>query len=286
MEAGAGGKSRFGAVLRVGVFALLEYAGLLLFAPILVPLAGYFGGAALTTFCSALLANTAAMRIWERGPLTGIGFGWNRAARHNLLLGLGAGAGAAILVLLPPLVTGAATIEADAGRPFHWPTFLFVTVALLFGAVGEEMLFRGYGFQVLIYTLGPYATILPISVLFGLSHAGNSNVTPLGVVNTMAWGVVLGVAFLRSRDLWLATGIHFGWNWVLPVFGAKLSGFTMGAGGYVMRWTAGPLWSGGEYGPEGGLLTSVVTVLLMFFLLRGPIRRQRSWLLRDEETGA
>jgi 2-hydroxychromene-2-carboxylate isomerase len=52
-------------------------------------------------------------------------------------------------------------------------TFVFVTVILIFGAAGEEILFRGYGFQVLLRSIGPFATILPVGVLFGALHAGN-----------------------------------------------------------------------------------------------------------------
>ena len=44
---------------------------------------------------------------------------------------------------------------------------------LIFGAAGEEMLFRGYGFQILLQRFGPFTTILPVGVLFGALHACN-----------------------------------------------------------------------------------------------------------------
>ena len=40
------------------------------------------------------------------------------------------------------------------------------SLLLIFGAVGEEMLFHGYGFQLLVGKIGVYATILPVSILF------------------------------------------------------------------------------------------------------------------------
>jgi membrane protease YdiL (CAAX protease family) len=144
----------------------------------------------------------------------------------------------------------------------------------MFGAVGEELLFRGYGFQKLLAHLGPFATILPVGVLFGAAHSNNLNATALGLVNTVGWGVLLGYAFLRSGDLWLPIGLHYGWNFVLPMFGANLSGFTMGVTGYAMHWNAGDLWSGGAYGPEGSLLTLFVLVLLAVFLVNSPLRPQ------------
>ena len=48
----------------------------------------------------------------------------------------------------------------------------------------------------------------------------------------MLFGVLFGYAYLRTSALWLPIGLHFGWNVVLPLFGANLSGFTMGVTGY------------------------------------------------------
>jgi hypothetical protein len=183
--------------------------------------------------------------------------------------------------LLGPILVRAADLEPVPNEPFRWPSALFVSIVLLFGAVGEEMLFRGYAFQVLVKAIGPFATILPVSVLFGLAHSDNLNFSWLALINTMLWGVVLGYAFILSGDLWLPIGLHFGWNWTLPWFGANLSGFTMGVTGYSMHWKIGGLWSGGAYGPEGGLLTSVTVVAVFFYLQKAPIQHQEAFLLQE-----
>jgi hypothetical protein len=172
-----------------------------------------------------------------------------------------------------------ADFEPVPNERLHWPSLLFVSILLLFGAVGEEMLFRGYGFQVLVKGIGPFATILPVAVLFGLAHSQNLNFGPLALFNTILWGVVLGFAYLRSGDLWLPIGLHFGWNWSLPLLGANLSGFTMDVTGYAMHWKTGGLkiWEllgGGAYGPEGGLLTTAVAIGLFFYVLKAPVQQQ------------
>ena len=154
---------------------------------------------------------------------------------------------------------------------------------LLFGAIGEEMLFRGYGFQVLMNTLGPFATILPVGVLFGVAHSGNQNFTGMGLANTIGWGILLGAAFYRSGDLWLPIGIHFAWNWTLPLFGVNLSGFTMGVTGLATRWHTTALWSGGAYGPEASILTTLVLFGLAYFLWKAPIEHQKAVLLGSLE---
>ena len=139
---------------------------------------------------------------------------------------------------------------------------------LLFGAIGEEMLFHGYAFQLLVRRMGAFATILPVSIIFGFAHMGNQNATMFGIFNTFLWGILLGFAYVRTRALWLPIGLHYGWNFALPLFGVNLSGFTMGVTGYSLHWSVGALWSGGNYGPEGSVLTTVVVVMLFILVLR------------------
>ncbi len=269
--------------LRVGLYVLLALAGMFVFGWGLNALGSYLVAAAVGGFLAAVMANALAMRIFERAHLADIGLGWTPASVRNLLLGLAGGTGAACLVLVGPIVAGLAEFQAVPGAEPHGRTLLFVIVILLFGAVGEEMLFRGYAFQVMVAFFGPFATILPVGVLFGLAHASNLGITTLGLVNTMIWGVLLGYSFVRSGDLWLPIGLHLGWNWALPLFGVNLSGFTMEVTGYALHWKIGAFWSGGAYGPEGGMLTSAVTVLLFVYLWKAPVRPQSPLLLRDSE---
>jgi membrane protease YdiL (CAAX protease family) len=270
-----------GVLLRVGVFGLIAILGYYIFPWAMSVVGSPFVIAALSTFAAAGVANAIVLRIYERGQLVDIGLGWTAASRRNLALGFLGGVGAGVLVLVVPILFQAADLEPSPDTAFKWPSVVFVSIVLLFGAVGEEMLFRGYGFQVLVKAIGPFATILPIAVLFGLAHTQNLHFTWLALVNTILWGIVLGYAFILSGDLWLPIGLHFGWNWILPLLGANLSGFTMGVTGYSLHWKIGASWSGGEYGPEGGWLTSAVVVGLFFYLRKAPIQHQEAFLLRE-----
>lgn len=273
-------RALLGLIVRVGLFGVLALVGLWVFSRIAYVAGDFLVAAALGSFGAAATANALLLRIYERGRLADIGMHWNAASCRNLVVGVAGGVGAALVTLGVPLLAGMAKLRPDPDYPASWASFLFVSVVLLFGAVGEELLFRGYGFQVLLAELGPFATILPVSVIFGLAHAANQYATPLGLANTIGWGVILGVAFLRSGDLWLPIGLHFGWNWMLPIFGASLSGFTIRTAGYAMEWTAPTFWSGGAYGPEGGLLTSLVLALLALYLWKAPIEGQTPFLAR------
>jgi uncharacterized protein len=275
-------RSWTGPALRVGFFGLTGFLGLLLWGTLLSPL-GLLVTATLSVFGSGAVASALSLRIYEAGRLTAIGFGWHGAAGRHLLYGLGIGAMGIVFVLGIPLLIGKAYFVATPETPFNPGSLAMVAVCLLFGAIGEELLFRGYAFQVLAGTFGTYKVLLPLAALFALMHAGNQSATPLGLFNTFLWGVLLGYALLRSGDLWLPIGLHFGWNVTTPLFGVNLSGFTMGLTGYTVQWKASDLWSGGGYGPEGSVLCTLACLGVGYSLHRIPIVRQRLPLLPEED---
>ncbi len=262
---------QIGILLRVALFALIGYLGLWIFAFILVvilPENALVVEAALAPFAAAAIANAITVRIYERGRLADLGLGWAKTSAREFFVGAGiAGAGAAAIILLP-MSGGYVKFAAAPSVEHRLPSILFIAFVLLFGAAGEEMLFHGYAFQLLIRRMGAFATILPAAVLFGLAHMGNTNANFLGIANTMLWGVLLGYAYARTRALWLPIGLHYGWNVALPLLGANLSGFTMGVTGYSLNWRAGDLWSGGGYGPEGGMLTTGIVIVLFAVVVK------------------
>jgi len=243
---------------------------------VLVQVGGYFAGGLGGNLAVALVANLLLLRMFTDRPLVDLGMRWNRASMENMAIGILGGAGAASLVLAPPLLARAARIS---GTPQDQPSFsvmVFVVVMLALGAMGEELMMRGYGFQILLATCGTWATIIPVGVVFAWLHTGNPNATWLGIANTAGFGVLFGYAFVRSRDLWLPAGLHFGWNVTLPLFGVNVSGLRMKVTGHEMVWSAGSLWSGGDYGPEASVLTSLMMIVLAVYLWKAPIRRQPS----------
>ena len=231
-------------IVRVALFAAIAWLGRMAFPVLMETLGNVLAVSALTNFAAGALANATLALMYEEGRLASIGLRWTRRSRRDLLSGALAGAGSAIAILVAALTFRMASYGAPVERS-GTPNLLFLVVLLWFGAFGEELVFHGYAFQLLARTAGPFATVLPVGVLFGLLHAGNQNATFLAVCNTAGWGILLGYAFVRTGALWLSIGLHFGWNTAMPLIGANLSGFTMGVAGYKLRWSAGDLWSGG-----------------------------------------
>jgi membrane protease YdiL (CAAX protease family) len=264
--------TRIGILIRVCFFVSVVIIGLIFLNSLLLGIFGLVVAGTIGLCATGLLANILTMRIFDRRPLPDIGLQADPPAVVNFSLGVLLGGGAAALMLVAPLLAGTGHLVSRPNSEFTWPTLITYLFALLIAATGEEMIFRGYAFQLLVEKIGPFATVLPVGVIFGLAHARNPNATALGIFNTVLWGILLGYAFLRSHDLWLPIGLHYGWNAVLPLFGVNLSGLTIDVTRYSYRWDLSPLWSGGSYGPEGGLLTTIFAIALFFAVLRVPIR--------------
>jgi len=265
--------------LSIGLYIFFYVAAAMVIAPVLLGLGGRLVAVSVSGFIAAAGTNALALKIYEGLSLPAIGLAWNRTSARNLGLGLAGGVGSALTVICIPLLAGLARLRTDPAAETNWGTFAFVGLMLLAGSAGEEILFRGYGFQLLLRSLGPSATILPVGVLFAALHAANPNSTYLGLANTAGFGILFGYAFLRSGDLWFPIGLHFGWNLVLPIMGVNVSGFTMKVTSLAVDWNVGALWSGGDYGPEGGVFASVALGLLFLYLWKVPVRRQKPWYL-------
>jgi uncharacterized protein len=266
-------ETKLSIVIRVVFFLAVALCGLIIIAPLLSFLGPVVAGT--VGLCTTgLLANVLTMKIFDRRPLADAGLGTSRASAINFILGLVLGGGAAMFMLLAPLLAGTGHLIQRPNYQSIPLSLVFYVFTLLVAAAGEELIFRGYAFQLLVEKMGPFATILPMGVIFGIAHKANPHSSLVGVLNTVIWGVLLGYSFLRSHDLWLPIGLHFGWNVVLPLFGVNLSGLTIEVTRYSYQWDLSPVWSGGDYGPEGGLLATIFVVALFFALMRAPVRPQ------------
>jgi membrane protease YdiL (CAAX protease family) len=81
-----------------------------------------------------------------------------------------------------------------------------------------------------------------------------------------------GVAYLRTKALWLPIGIHFGWNGLQgPVLGINVTGTDPGGPWHAFSFQGADLWTGGTMGIEGGLAGlagPLVGIALVVFLFR------------------
>ena len=194
-------------------------------------------------------------------PLPAMGLGWGGRAFRQALAGVLLG-GLMIAAVMPVLAAWGQLSFRRHLTPHAFLQALAELYILATGAMAEELVFRGYPLQRFMEGAGTALGILIMSLLFGAVHLANPDASALGFVNTVGVGVMLSLAYVRTRSLWLPWGIHFGWNTALGMaFGLPVSGLTDFA--VLVRGTArGPHWlTGGSYGIEGGALGSGAIVL-------------------------
>ncbi len=273
------------AISQTGVFVLFYLLAITLLAMPLYWAGGQLVETTVTPFIGSLVATFLCWKIYDETPSPQIGLTPDRSGARDLAIGVAAGILAVAIAVAPGLLLHLAHFStASDGGNVNFGTALFVTILIFCGAAGEEMLFHGFAFQSLITGLGPFASIFPVGVIFGLLHLGNPDATWLSAANTMGFGIIFGYAMYKTAGLWLPIGLHFGWNIALPFFGVKISGITMRVTGYEMTWNAGPVWSGGAYGLEGSLLTTGVLVLMLLFVWRYPFSRHAGELSQPVES--
>ena len=86
-------------------------------------------------------------------------------------------------------------------------------------------------------------------------------------MTTVLAGILLALAYLRTRALWVGIGFHFAWNATMGIlFGLPISGLTQFSP-VIRTDTWGPIWLTGDgYGPEGGAIAILVLAGLMIVL--------------------
>ena len=146
-------------------------------------------------------------------------------------------------------------------------------------AIGEELLFRVVLFRLVEEMTGTTVAILISAAVFGLSHAANPGATILTITALSAeLGVMLALAYVLTRNIWLAIGIHMSWNFTQGyLFGGSNSGLR-DPQSLLHTTLAGPaVLTGGSFGPEGSILTlglSLVASGVLFVLI---IMRKGNW---------
>ena len=133
------------------------------------------------------------------------------------------------------------------------------------GAFVEEVLLRGVVFRISEERLGTWIAIGISVLIFALLHLASANATVTSVVVVgIEGGVLLSAAYVLTRRLWLAIGIHFAWDFAQDyVFGLGRS-----ADGLVRAQLTGPGYlSGGSAGIEGSILSLILCLLVSAFLL-------------------
>jgi CAAX protease family protein len=149
--------------------------------------------------------------------------------------------------------------------------------AALMASVGEELLFRAVLFRILEQAMGTLRALLASALFFGLAHIVNPDATiASSLIIALESGIMLGLAFVVTRNLWFPIGIHLAWNFTQGgIFGTAGS---LAPPALVQMELHGPHWlTGGLAGTESSAITIIFCVALsVTFAVMA--RRRRQWI--------
>ena len=144
--------------------------------------------------------------------------------------------------------------------------------------MSEEAVCRGY-LMISISRKNPvWLAVVLSSLVFALLHLGNNGVGLLALVNILLCGASFAVYMLKRGDIWGVSAIHSLWNFFQGhLYGISVSG--TGGGGNTSILTAlttgKPIWTGGDFGIEGGLCVTIVELAaLLLFIFVLPARKE------------
>ncbi len=256
------------AILGVGVNYLMRAAGagenLRVFLGNTISRAGMIAAPLLLTapILTKVLKENGQARLYP------IKFDWGK----DLLAGLGIAAAAMTLVFLLELALGWLNItgftltdmKADTILRTVWLALLVNTTAV----VGEEVLFRGFLLTGLKKAWDANGALLISAVIFGGAHilaSGADETNWLQFIPLLALlGLMLGWAYLRTGNLWLASGIHFAWNFfqddIFNLCARSASDTRLG----LETLKSGPAWfMGSSFGIEVGLAGILALIIVL-----------------------
>nr|WP_294936033.1 type II CAAX endopeptidase family protein [uncultured Flavobacterium sp.] len=210
----------------------------------------------------AIVSYSFFFRLYEKRTISELS---SKRIAKNLLLGTLIGVALQSLTIFVIYLGGGFTIVS-----VNPVSFIIIPLTIAFTvAIFEEILIRGIIFRIMEEKLGSYIALLISAVLFGALHLVNPGSSLLsGLCVAVEAGLLLGAAYIYSRNLWFPIAIHFAWNFMQSgIFGAITSGTEKTSSLLTTKIEGAVIITGGEFGPEGTLqatiFCSIVTVILM-----------------------
>jgi membrane protease YdiL (CAAX protease family) len=245
----------------------------------------------------AIVTVWLACRMLDLRSFADLGLRLNRAWWIDLAGGLVLGALLMTAVFGVALAAGWIECRAVPARSAEFrplPLALFLLfVSYVAVAFGEEILFRGYHLRNVAEGLScrwvsPRAALWLSAVLtaalFAAAHSNHEDASMLSRANTALAGMLLATTVICTGRLALPIGFHITWNFFQGgVYGFPVSGDEFHVALLTTKNVGPTLWTGGAYGPEGGLLaTAAYTAGILLSLVwisarHGPLRVQTDW---------
>ena len=230
-----------------------------------------------------MLIGVACGVLWgfDRRPPALAGMGLGRGWWRELAIGIAAGlvsTGGLAMVLVASGVVSLEISPRLSEAMAAMPRFL---VVLTVAGAAEELIFRGYVLQALAEGSRRWIAAVLTSLPFAVVHMDNPDVSVVGIANILLVGLVFAILYFQTLRLWLPIGFHLSWNWAHGwLWGFDVSGIELEHQLFTATSHGPDLLTGGEFGLEGSILTTLLVVAAGCWLLAKRV------LTPTEETAA
>ncbi|MEC0230871.1 CPBP family intramembrane glutamic endopeptidase [Paenibacillus alba] len=205
-----------------------------------------------------------AYAVFERRKRWALGFGTRQMGRKfsaGVLLGaLLISASTYGIWLFGVILFHLNSWTSSLGQELVWGFLLFIGVA-----VNEELFARGYLQGLVKERFGTILAVTVSTLVFALLHSFNPGMwnNPVPLLNLLLAGLLFGLCREYSNSLWMPIGLHLSWNYLQGcIYGFEVSGTPMPSL-FTLK-TSYPnssLISGGSFGAEGSLVTTMILML-------------------------
>lgn len=157
--------------------------------------------------------------------------------------------------------------EITYERVLYDPMEILISVLLfLFVSIAEESVFRGYFLRNLMISFNKYIALILSTILFTAAHAINPHINLIGVISLFCAGLLYGLTYMVTKNLWLPIALHFGWNLCQALLGFNVSGHDTYSLVEIFIEKNSPL-NGGSFGFEGSIFSIIIQLLIFVGVL-------------------
>jgi membrane protease YdiL (CAAX protease family) len=239
----------------------------------------------LSLLIPALLVGWLCNRTFDRLPFRSLGASFSQGSLKQFAIGIAVGSLTLALAVGVAVLFGGLSFTSDpVDRTSIIRTLTLSFIIFTVFAAWEEALFRGYPLQTFFHSGTKWFGVVFMAVLFATIHVGNPRADLLSWANTFLAGIWFGIAYLKTRQLWLPFGMHLMWNWMQGAFfGIEVSGLTdITSAPLLKEIDRGPGWLTGEnYGIEAGVACTVALIVSTIVIARlsFPTRSDKTLLM-------
>ncbi|MGA9586166.1 MAG: CPBP family intramembrane glutamic endopeptidase [Terracidiphilus sp.] len=183
--------------------------------------------------------------------------GWTREFATGMTIGWGA---VVVCVFAMVMIGGIAVVIT--AQPSAWAWLLADAAYFALLALGEEVGFRGYGFQRFATVVGSSSATFGYALFYAIVYALLPGANNASIAVSVVFSFLLTTAYLRTRALWVSWGLNFAWKASQAlIFGLTVRGVSSHSS-VIEGNPMGPFWlTGGGFGIDASWFACCVLLI-------------------------